>query len=141
MKRYSKVAAVLTLLVFAAASGPAMAQHGGHGGWGHGGGHWHDGGHWHGGGWGYGLGLGLALSLPLLFSDAYVPYAYPAPAYVYPAPAPAYTYEAPAYSYPAPAQAQAPQQDWYFCPGSNGYYPYVRECPGGWQRVPSVPPR
>jgi hypothetical protein len=27
---------------------------------------------------------------------------------------------------------------WYFCPGSNSYYPYVSECPGGWELV--VPP-
>jgi hypothetical protein len=29
----------------------------------------------------------------------------------------------------------AAQQYWYFCRGSNRYYPYVKECPGGWQRV------
>ena len=157
MKRYSKVVAVLTLLVFAAVSGSAMAQHGGHGGYGHGGGYSHGGGHGHGGGWGYGVGLGLALGLPLLWSGYYAPYPYPAPAYAYPAPA--YSYPAPAYAYPgsavapsgayaeqgyaqaAPAPAPAPQQDWYFCAGSNAYYPYVRECPSGWQRVPSQPQR
>ncbi len=33
-------------------------------------------------------------------------------------------------------QGQGPaQQYWYFCRGSNGYYPYVKECPGGWQTV------
>ncbi len=26
-------------------------------------------------------------------------------------------------------------QYWYFCRGSNQYYPYVKECPGGWQKV------
>jgi len=29
----------------------------------------------------------------------------------------------------------AAQQYWYFCKGSNKYYPYVKECPGGWQKV------
>lgn len=30
---------------------------------------------------------------------------------------------------------------WYYCPDSKSYYPYVRECPGGWQReVPRPPP-
>lgn len=28
---------------------------------------------------------------------------------------------------------------WYYCDQSRGYYPYVRECPGGWQRVPPTP--
>ncbi len=145
MKAYSKIGALLMMLVFAAASGSAMAQHGGHGGYGHGG-YSHGGGYGHGGGWGWGVGLGLALGLPLLWSGYYAPYAYPAPTYAYPAPV--YAYPAPAYTYPAPSAQQgyvqaapAQTQDWYFCAGSNAYYPYVRECPGGWQRVPSVPPR
>jgi hypothetical protein len=29
---------------------------------------------------------------------------------------------------------------WYFCASPRGAYPYVRECPGGWERVPAVPP-
>ncbi len=29
---------------------------------------------------------------------------------------------------------------WYYCAGAGAYYPYVRECPGGWQRVPPRPP-
>jgi hypothetical protein len=144
MKCYSKVVSVLFLIVFgAAASESAMAQH--HGG----------------------VRFGVNIGIPLFGPGYYPPYAYPAPAYAYPAPAyaypaPAYTYPAPAYSYPAPAYsypgpavgpsggyveqgypqaAPAPQQDWYYCPNSNAYYPYVRECPGGWQRVPSQPPR
>jgi hypothetical protein len=139
MKRYSKVVAVLILLVFgAAASESAMAQH--HGG----------------------VRFGINIGIPLFGPGYYPPYAYPAPAYAYPAPAyaypgPAYSYPAPAYSYPAPAYsypgqavapsdpyaqaAPAPQHDWYFCPNSNSYYPYVRECPGGWQRVPAQPRR
>jgi len=27
----------------------------------------------------------------------------------------------------------------YWCPGSKGYYPYVRACPSGWQRVGEAP--
>ena len=30
---------------------------------------------------------------------------------------------------------------WFFCRESNGYYPYVKQCPGGWQRVPAQPPQ
>jgi hypothetical protein len=29
---------------------------------------------------------------------------------------------------------------WYYCDASKGYYPYVKECPSGWQRVPPAPP-
>lgn len=37
----------------------------------------------------------------------------------------------------AAAAEQAPEgtQYWYFCRGANNYYPYVKECPGGWQKV------
>ena len=137
MKRRSKLLAVLLLLVFgAAASESAMAQH--HGG----------------------VRFGVNIGIPLFGPGYYPPYSYPAPAYSYPAPpyaypASAYSYPAPAYSYPGPAvtppggyveqgypqAAPAPQQDWYYCPNSKSYYPYVRECPGGWQRVPSRPLR
>ena len=48
-----------------------------------------------------------------------------------------------------PPQSQAPQQQqqqqasnaWYYCQGSNAYYPYVRECPTGWQQVAPQPQR
>ncbi|MDP2882045.1 MAG: hypothetical protein Q8N89_10720 [Azonexus sp.] len=36
------------------------------------------------------------------------------------------------------AQEPAPgagQQYWYFCKSAQGYYPYVKECPDGWQKV------
>jgi hypothetical protein len=29
---------------------------------------------------------------------------------------------------------------WYHCPDPEGYYPYVKKCPKGWQRVPATPP-
>lgn len=39
----------------------------------------------------------------------------------------------------APA-APAPQQNWwYYCADAKAYYPYVKECPGGWQRVAPQP--
>jgi hypothetical protein len=44
---------------------------------------------------------------------------------------------------PAPAGQVAPppaSQWWYLCASPRGAYPYVRECPGGWERVPAVPP-
>ena len=34
-----------------------------------------------------------------------------------------------------------PQYYWYYCQNPQGYYPYVQQCPGGWQTVvPSPPP-
>jgi len=122
----------------------ANAQHGGgHGGGGFHGGGFHGGG-FHGGhgrgffGFGFGLGLGLALD-PWL----YYPYAYGYYPYGY------YPYGYTPYAYPAaPAayieQGAAPAapagNDWYYCHNPEGYYPYVRNCPGGWQTVPSQPP-
>lgn len=37
---------------------------------------------------------------------------------------------------------QADQQAyWYYCPETLTYYPYVEQCPGGWQLVvPQAPP-
>ena len=29
---------------------------------------------------------------------------------------------------------------WYFCRKTSGYYPYVRECPDGWEKVSPTPP-
>jgi len=29
---------------------------------------------------------------------------------------------------------------WYYCAESKAYYPYIKECPGGWQRVVPQPP-
>jgi hypothetical protein len=46
----------------------------------------------------------------------------------------------PTYLQQAP-QAQVPAENWwYYCADAKGYYPYVRECPGGWQRVSPTPP-
>ncbi|HET7362598.1 MAG TPA: hypothetical protein VFJ70_03400 [Burkholderiales bacterium] len=65
------------------------------------------------------------------------------PAYYYPAPL---YYPAPvAVSPPAPAQyverSDQPLSSgyWYYCDASRAYYPYVKECPGGWKAVPPSP--
>lgn len=39
-----------------------------------------------------------------------------------------------------PAQSPAPVQYWYHCKSPEGYYPYVKTCPGGWDKVPARPP-
>jgi hypothetical protein len=53
--------------------------------------------------------------------------AQPAPP-VYVAPAPVYVQPRPAYPAPAPAAAS-------YCASAGYYYPEVRYCPEGWQRV------
>ena len=60
----------------------------------------------------------------------YYPYAYP-----YYSPAPVYYAPPPVYMEPP-----APQENyWYYCAPSRAYYPYVQDCPGGWQRVAPQP--
>ena len=169
MKTYRKLVSVLLLLVFGVvASGSAMAQRSGRsGGYSHGGG---VGLGIALGATLLGLAYYSrpAYSYPAYAypGPAYAypgpDYTYPGPAYAYPGPAvapsagyveqgyshalPAPRYDEQGYSQaappPAPTQAQPqPQGDWYFCANSNAYYPYVRECAGGWQRVPPTPPR
>lgn len=58
-----------------------------------------------------------------------------------PASAPTYVEQAPAASAPAQAAASSANAYWYYCAQSQGYYPYVRECPGGWQPVAPQPSR
>lgn len=125
-------AAALAMLVVAA---PAQAD----GRW-HGGGHaWRDGGgaRWHGS-----IFLGFAAPYPYYWGPGYwgPGYYYGPPAYYVPpivaAPAapPVYVERDDA----TPESAPAPSKPvwWYWCPTAKGYYPYVKECPGGWQRVP-----
>ncbi len=61
----------------------------------------------------------------------YYPYYYNPPVVIQ-EPAPVYEYEVP------PVQEQPAY--WYFCPDANNYYPYVKQCPGGWKRVNPAPP-
>ncbi|MFZ4537524.1 hypothetical protein [Propionivibrio sp.] len=44
---------------------------------------------------------------------------------------------APAVAPPAPS---APVNYWYYCAAAKGYYPYVKECRSGWQKVFPQPP-
>lgn len=40
----------------------------------------------------------------------------------------------------APQAAPRTEAFWYYCRASGSYYPYVRECPGGWEHVVPTPP-
>ena len=106
-----------------------------------------DRGHWHGGG-------GPHVGIGFYFGPGYGPY-YPYYGYPYPYGYPYYPY----YPYPAVPQSppvyieqgnqeqapqlSAPQQDyyWYHCNKPEGYYPYVKQCPEGWQKVSPEPPK
>ncbi|HUI46046.1 MAG TPA: hypothetical protein VL122_08725 [Nitrospirota bacterium] len=100
--------------------GGYRGYHGGYrGGW-HGGGYW-SGGIWIGGPWwGWGPWWDYPYYYPYDYSDQ--------PIYL--------QQQSPVYD-----QQQAPQEQqmyWYFCPDAKAYYPYVKQCPGGWLKV--VPP-
>lgn len=96
---------------------------------------------WHGHGHGHGhssIGLGLYFGSP---------YAYPyyPPYYYYP-----YPYYPPVIEVPSqpPVYIEKNSRDsdpeatgyWYYCKKPEGYYPYVKKCPGGWTEVEPMPP-
>lgn len=112
--KLSKVAFAASLIILAAAGGNASADghHGGHGG--------------HGPRVGFGVVIGDPWPFPWYYPP---PYYAPPPVVVAPASPPVYIQQ-------APAQAG----NWYHCRNPEGYYPYVRQCPGGWEAVPAQPP-
>lgn len=73
------------------------------------------------------------------------PWYYP-PAYYYPPSPPIVIERAPQvyieqYAPPPAPEVQGSQPNyWYYCNASKAYYPYVNECPRGWQRVLPQPP-
>ncbi|WP_148415788.1 hypothetical protein [Noviherbaspirillum massiliense] len=62
-------------------------------------------------------------------------YWYPAPVYPYPDP-----YLPPPAALITPPEPAAQPQYWYYCVNPPGYYPYVPQCNGNWERVPATPP-
>ena len=91
------------------------------------------------GAWAHGprVGVGVYVGPPVVWGPAWHPYWYPPPYYyppqqvivVPPSQPPVYIEQNP------PAEQQQTQQYWYYCKSAKGYYPYVKECPEGWQRV------
>ena len=94
------------------------------------------GGYYRGGGYYYGPSFGISIGSPW-----YYPYYYPYyDPYYY---APTVTIPSEPHEYiekPRSEEPSAPSGVWYYCPGSKTYYPYVKECPDGWQTVPAQPP-
>ncbi|MCE1241365.1 MAG: hypothetical protein LWW83_15725 [Azonexaceae bacterium] len=80
------------------------------------------------------VGVGVVIGAPVVYS----PWWYPPPWYYYP-PTPVIVTPPP----PPPVyieQSVAPAEPaagdyWYYCTEASAYYPNVKECPGGWQRV------
>lgn len=137
MKGISRAIGTLVLILLGTfVNGSAMAGYRGHA-YGHG--------HNHGPNVRIGLSFGFPIYVPRYFSApvyTYPAYAVPAAVLVYP-PAMIRRTSSPVYierglmqAAPAPSGAQ---NDWYYCASSQTYYPYAKECPGGWQRVPPQP--
>ena len=53
------------------------------------------------------------------------------PYYYYAAPPVVIQQQPPVYVQAVPQ----PSNYWYYCQNPQGYYPYVKECPGGWMKV------
>ena len=126
---------VALLLMFAGAMAVAMPS------WGRGYGHHHGHGHGHAR---VGVYLGIPLGLGYSWYGAPPYYAYPS--YSYPSP---YYYQPPVVirqepqvyiERSAPQASPATEAYWHYCNNPQGYYPYVKECPGGWMRVTPTPP-
>ena len=92
---------------------------------------------WHHGGVRFGLYVGVPIGAPYWYYPPYsypysYPYYYPPTVMTAPSSPPIYIEQGGA---PQSAPAQAQQSYGYYCADSKTYYPYVKECPGGWQRV------
>ena len=126
------IVALCALAVTAPAHADRGYYHGGHGGhyYGHSNVHW-----------------GFYFGLPYYSSWYYPPYPY-----YYPYSYPYYPYYGGAVGVPSGPttyvergdQQAAPEASaqswWYYCADSKTYYPYVKQCPGGWQKVAPQPP-
>lgn len=130
------------LLASLLTSGMAVADRAHHG-YGHGGHH----GYRHGGASiGFYIGPTPLYDLPY-YGRPYYPYPYPY-AYAYPpvvisppAPQAPPVYIEQGQAAPAPEQSASAEDDyyWYHCDKPEGYYPYIKECPAGWQKVAPEP--
>jgi hypothetical protein len=125
---------VAAMLLGAVATGNALADGGFHGG------------HFHGGNFHGGARVGVFVGVPLFGPwygwgpYYYPPYYYPPSPYYYPSAGGVGYSSPPVYVEQGQGQGSGQSQYWYYCNSPQGYYPYVKECPGGWQRVAPQPP-
>ena len=81
------------------------------------------------------VGVGVYFGVPLGY-HWYGPPSY----YYYPYPQTVIVRPEPVYIERAAPQAAPAEAVWYYCSASRTYYPYVKECPGGWERIVPTPP-
>ena len=130
MSRIKIISMLAVALVAIAAGLPAFAHHGHH--------HHHH--HW-------GVRVGFGFGAPAFYYPRYYypPYYYP-PYYYYPRvvtvpAAPVYVERGDSYAPSAPSAPSAQTQGyWHYCPEAKAYYPYVKQCAGGWQKHAPTPP-
>lgn len=87
---------------------------------------------------GFGLYFGAPYTYPY-YPLPYYPYSYyPPPVVINPVPQqpPVYIEQSPAVS----EKNSSERYYWYYCEKSESYYPYVKECPDGWQKLAPTPP-
>ena len=129
MRRIGKISVLAALVLAMMTSVPAFARGGGYRH--HGGGHHHS-----------SVSVGFAFGYPGYWGGyyPYPAYAYYPPAYYYP-PDTYYSSSPPVYVERGDANppAERSQGYWYFCPETSAYYPYVKQCAGGWQKVSPQP--
>jgi hypothetical protein len=78
--------------------------------------------------WAHGWRGGVYIGGPMWYP---APYYYPPQVVVVPqAPPPVYIEQQ-----DAAAPVGGAQQYWYYCTSAKGYYPYVKDCPAGWQKI------
>ena len=108
MNRMKAALTLCAVLLGVAASAPALAWHNGR------------------------VHFGVFIGAPFYpwYYPPYPPYYYYPPVVAVPAAPPTYVEQGGAQA--APSQSSS---YWYYCAESKTYYPYVKECPEGWQRV------
>ena len=122
MKMHKPIA-ILALLAISLSSGVASAHGRGH------------------------VGLGFYFGPGPYYYPYYARPYYPYPYYGYPPVVLAPQPESPMYIEQGDevqaSDQSAARQDyyWYHCDKPEGYYPYIKECPGGWQKVTPEPPK
>ena len=136
-----KATLTLVLILLVALASESVLARGGHSGGGHSGGGHFGGGHSGGGHFGGHRFIGPPVRYGVVVGAPVFFYYPPPPPYYY-SPLAAMPSSAPVYIDEGDAQSASEQADgyWYFCPEAQAYYPYVNECPQGWQPVvPQAP--
>jgi hypothetical protein len=74
----------------------------------------------------------VGVGVPFFYPVAPLPYYYYPPVVAVPTAPVSYAEQ----GQPSAGSGQ-PSGSWYYCDASRSYYPYVKQCPGGWREVPA----